>query len=222
MIHLFESDGSKNILYLDNLWILCQNDKPGAADTIERYLVMAENLGDEPPLRREQIIPWVKDQIYVQQFLENSTIAREHLAADFWIVYAADGDGSSTAITDEDIERMGIPRESVRDLAIENLRRILPPIEMHEFYSCLLLCAGANYVPSLLLLDVVWEHMASQVKGDIVVAAPISDSVFVAGTESPEGVAHIRERALVLEAEGDHVVTSTLLRRIPGGWKAFD
>jgi hypothetical protein len=35
-------------------------------------------------------------------------------------------------------------------------------------------------------------------------------------------LAHIRKRALTLEETEDHIVSTTLLRRVNGGWKAFD
>jgi hypothetical protein len=221
ILHMTKRTG-KYVLYLENLWITCNEDRNAARETIECYLDVAEHLGEETPLARETIIPWVKDREYVDIYCKDGDIAHRHFAADLWIVFAVQNEGSSSTVTYRELAELGIAEAELLPLAIENLRRMLPEPEITDFGSWSLLSAGGDYVPSLLLFDDLWEPIAKTMEGDLVAVAPISDSVFFTSAESAAGLAHIRKRALALEAEGDHVVSSTLLRRISGGWKAFD
>lgn len=222
VLQMMKGDGDTYVLYLENLWITCNEDRDSARETIKRYLDTSEHLGDEIAPTRESIIPWVKDQVYVDLYCKDCEIAYRHLAADLWIVFASQREGSSITVTCREIAELGIAEEELLPLATANLRRMLPELEVTDFGTWSLLTAGGDYVPSVLLFDDVWDRLGKTIGGDLVAAAPISDSIFFTGTESPTGVAHIRKRASILEAEGDHVVSSTLLRRISGSWKAFD
>jgi hypothetical protein len=222
LLRLTKGGESIYTLYLENLWISCCANRKAGRENIESYLRVAEDLGRDTPITRHSIIPWVKDQEYVDQFMKDSGLARQHLAADLWIVYASQGEGSSSSVTNLELSKLGIATGELLPLAITNLKRILPPIEVKDFGTWSLMWAGADYVPSLLLFDDLWDTIASKTKGDLIAAVPVSDSLFFTSASSPAGISHIRKRALALEAEGDHVVSSTLLRRVPGGWKAFD
>jgi hypothetical protein len=222
ILHLTKENGATYVLYLENLWIRCSDDRPAGKETIERYLSVVEHLGEKETPSRESIIPWVKDQEYVDLYLKHSDVAHRHFAADLWIVFATQGEASSRSVSNRDIADLDIKEDQLLPLAITNLKRILPPIETENFGLWSLMWAGADYVPSLLLFDDLWDQIANGMKGDLIAAAPVSDSIFFTSTASPDAIAHIRKRALALEAEGDHVVSSTLLRRIAGGWKAFD
>jgi uncharacterized protein YtpQ (UPF0354 family) len=222
ILRLTTENGWTSVLYLENLWIRCRDDRETGQETIESYIRTAERVGEEVSVKRETIIPWVKDQGFVDLYVKDSDFARKHLAADLWIVYASQGEGSSSAVANQTMSELGISAEELLPLAIANLRRILPPIEVEDFGGWSLMWAGGDYVPSLLLFDDIWNPIADEMEGDLIAVAPVSDSIFFTSSSFPAAVAHIRRRALALEAEGDHVVSSTLLRRIPGGWTAYD
>lgn len=222
VLRLTKDDQQTYLLYLENLWITCQEDLENRAETIDHYLRVAVNLGKPVSITHETLIPWVKDQDYVDQFIKDSDVAHQHLAANLWIVYASQQEGSSSSVTNREISDLGIAKEELLPLAIANLKRILPPIEVEDFGSWSLMWAGSDYVPSLLLFEELWDQIASTTAGDLVAAVPVSDSLFFTSTNSPEGISHIRKRALALVAEGDHVVSSTLLRRTATGWTALD
>jgi uncharacterized protein YtpQ (UPF0354 family) len=222
VVNITKGSGEKYVFNLENLWITCNEDRDTARQTIDRYLDVAEHLGEETPQTRESIIPWIKDQEYVDFYCKDSEVLHRHFAADLWIVFASQGQNSSRTVTHREIAELGIADDELLPLAIENLRRILPEIEVSDFGAWSLVTAGDNYVPSLLLFDDFWDPIVTTLNGDLIAVAPISDSVFFTSSESGAGLAHIRERALALEAEGDHLVSSTLLRRISGSWKAFD
>jgi hypothetical protein len=222
VLSLEAKEGWTHKLYLENLWILCRQDPENARATIEQYIGVVSRLGNEPPVKRQDIIAWIRCADAVDLWGADPHVLMEHLAADLWIVYAAVVEGGSHSISEDDLIVAGVAREELHQLAIGNLMRILPRCEVHDFEFFKLLAAGPDFCPSLLLLDGLWENLAQEFTGDMVVVAPVSDSVFVTSSDSATGLAHIRKRALTLEETEDHIVSTTLLRRVNGGWKAFD
>src|ERR1041385_1750342 len=114
---------------------------------------------------------------------------------------------------------MGIERGRLRALAVENLGRILPRIEVHpgEIYS--MITAGGNYEASLLLLDEIWDRRQFKVSGDIVVALPTRDVLLVTGSQNPAGIVKLREVAAQLTSQSPYHLTSDLFVRRGGGFK---
>ncbi len=209
-------------LHLENLWILCSGDRASADETIEKYVSVVANLGKETPIEEGSIVAWIRDQAFLDTLGAKPDLAMRHLAADLWIVYAARQEGGSRSISSSELARLGLSVEALFPLALKNLGSLLLPPEQTDFNNFTLLTAGGDFTPALLLLDELWEEIADQFPGDIVVVAPTSDSVLVTSSQSPAGISHIRKRAIELEATEDHVVSTTLLRRVNGGWKSFD
>ena len=98
----------------------------------------------------------------------------------------------------------------MRALAIKNLLRVLPKIEMHainEYVS--IVSAGEDYTPSLLLLDDLWTGDQIKVKGEIVVAVPARDVILVTGSHSGK-ITNFRAFAADLYAKGPFSISDKL------------
>jgi len=221
-LSLKTAEGTEHKLYLENLWIQCRDDLAEGNEVIERYVAVVKEFGKEIKATRDAVVPLIKDQTYIDFLGEGTSVPIEHLAADLWIVYAVDRDTNITSLSEREMIALELPREDLRDLAAENLRNILPPVECHGEGPWFLLTAGGDYVASLLLLDWVWEFAAERVDGQVVAVAPTRDVVLFTGAGSAEGLAAIRQRARELVSTSDHVVSPTLLRRIGDCWAAFD
>lgn len=215
-------NGETHTLFLENLWIESRANRDEGKETIERYLVPIVAFGEDSLPKRDRIVPLVKDQTYIDILGKETTIPIEHLAADLWIVYAVDKETSIRTISEAEMAQLGVTRSELSELARENLRNILPPVECHGEGPWFLVTAGGDYVASLLLLDSVWDFAAERVEGDVVAVAPTRDVLMFTGAGSEEGLSAIRGRARELEATGDHAVSSTLLRRVGAGWTGFD
>lgn len=166
-------------------------------------------------LDRSRIVPVIKDRKWLsdlQQTLKAQGKEQEHLSEslndELIIVYAEDDPTRMRYLTaDEDI---GVSRPELRALSIENLRRILPKIEMRTGDHVLLVEAGGDYEPSLLLVDEIWSGGQIKVKGEIVVAIPARDVLLITGSRDRTGVRRMRELAAKLAAEGPYGLTDAL------------
>jgi uncharacterized protein YtpQ (UPF0354 family) len=122
----------------------------------------------------------------------------------------------------ERLKLAGVSDSELKEVAKTNLTRILPAAERHGDGPWYLLVAGGDYSASLLLFDEMWNDLESSVAGKIVAVVPARDLVLYTGSDSPEGVAVIRERAKDIVASGDHVISETLIMRTAGKWEVFN
>lgn len=223
-----EIPGRKEItVFLENLFRQIDNETPEDRDQhIQRHFdsLISSSDATEEAITKDQIVPMIKDQGYLDQACQvgkGAQVVKEHLAADLWIVYAADRPKNILTVKQEQLDELGIAPESLRALSLRNLWSILPPIEKHGDGAWFLLTAGGDYVASILLLNHVWEELQQYVEGDLVVAVPTRDVILVTGSASAEGITEIRARSLELEQRGAYAISQTLLRRKGGHWTAL-
>jgi len=215
-LSLKDASGLERTLFLSNPYQEYALDPKRFGDIVKRLaaaLLQSDNA--QAKLDRSRIIPVIKDRKWLfdlRQSLKAQGKDQEHLSESFndelVIVYAEDDPTRMRFLSaDEDV---GVSPQELRALAIENLRRILPKIEMRVGDHVLLISAGGDYEPSLLLLDEIWSGGQVKVNGDIVVAIPARDVLLVTGSRDRAGVRRLRELAAKLAAEGPYGLTDAL------------
>ena len=125
------------------------------------------------------------------------------------IVYAQDDPNRMRYLTIQ--EDFGLSREALRALAIDNLKRLLPKIEILVYDEIMLVSAGGDYEASLLLIDEIWTGGQIKVDGDIVVAIPARDTLLVTGSRNRAGLKRMRELTAKAMAQGPYELTDTLV-----------
>jgi uncharacterized protein YtpQ (UPF0354 family) len=151
------------------------------------------------------------------------SVAQQHLADRFnnelVVVYAQDDPNRMRYLTTQ--EDFGLSRAELKALAIENLKRVLPKIEMRGDDEVMLMTAGGNYEASLLLIDDIWSSGQVKVDGDIVVAIPTRDVLLVTGSRNRAGLKRVRELVAKFVAQGPYELTDTLFRYRDGRFTKF-
>jgi uncharacterized protein YtpQ (UPF0354 family) len=102
--------------------------------------------------------------------------------------------------------------ENLRPLAIENLRRVLPKIQIAGMTKDVVgVSAGDDYTSSLLVLNGLWSSPERfKVKGDVVVAIPSREIILATGTENGK-FSEFRAIVAALYAKGRFPLSRTLL-----------
>jgi uncharacterized protein YtpQ (UPF0354 family) len=119
-------------------------------------------------------------------------------------------------------EDLGVERGALRQLAVENLRRLRPKIEMHgDAGKIAMFDVGGTYEASLLLFDSMWTDGQVKVKGDIVVAVPTRDALLVTGSKNRKALTVMRELAAKFSAEGSNPISDKLFVYRNGQFKKF-
>jgi uncharacterized protein YtpQ (UPF0354 family) len=207
---------------LENLWRQCT---PGAniSEVVEHHLASIEAVLEPKPenFSKEMIVPLVRDHGYLRSMKNTDELATEHLAGDVWIVYAIDQPRASFPLPLAKLDGLGVSRGDLRELAVKNLKRMIPGIKVHSMGSWYAVSAGNCYEASVLLLDDFWEQAQKPVKGDVVAAVPSRTAVLVTSSGSADGITAVRQKAREIYASGQGPVTQTLFRRVSGVWQVF-
>jgi uncharacterized protein YtpQ (UPF0354 family) len=222
-----ETDGLVRNIQLNNAYNEYKLDPQRFGDLVATFsAIFSQSASKEAGLDRTRIIPVIKDRQWLDELhntLKAKGVAQQHLADRFndelVIVYAQDDPNRMRYLTTQ--EDFGLSREELRSLAIANLKRVLPKIEMGRVGDVALMSAGGNYEASLLLIDEIWSSGQIQVNGDIVVAIPTRDALLVTGSRSRSGLKLVRELTAKFKAQGPYELTDTLFRYRDGRFTKF-
>jgi uncharacterized protein YtpQ (UPF0354 family) len=193
-----------------------------------RILVDAVRVGDNPGLDRSRIVPVLKPAAWLegvrkdrqaQGIVDAPEPLTEAYNSELIIAYAEDRPSSIRYLTTRD--DVGGDRVKLFVLALGNLHRLLPKIEMRQGADGILLIeAGGDYEASLLLADNIWSSGQIQVDGDIVAAVPAKDALLVTGSHNRAGLKKLRAIAAELAA-GPYGLSSALFVYRDGKFKVF-
>jgi uncharacterized protein YtpQ (UPF0354 family) len=222
-----ETDGLVRNIQLNNAYNEYKLDPQRFGDLVATFsAIFSQSASKEAGLDRTRIIPVIKDRQWLDELhntLKAKGVAQQHLADRFnnelVIVYAQDDPNRMRYLTTQ--EDFGLSREELKSLAIANLKRVLPKIEMRSVGDVSLMSAGGNYEASLLLIDDIWSSGQIQVNGDIVVAIPTRDTLLVTGSRSRSGLKLVRELTAKFKAQGPYELTDTLFRYRDGRFTKF-
>jgi uncharacterized protein YtpQ (UPF0354 family) len=207
---------------LENLWRQCGSGGPVDA-IIEGHLNSVAGLLEpkQAQISKESVVPLIRDEGYLRSMKGGEGIAREHLAGDIWIIYAMDQPGAVLPLGNAQLEKLAVSNGDLRQLAVANLKKMLPGIERRSAGSLHVLSAGNCYEASLLLLDDLWDELQKTVTGDVVAGVPSRTMVLFTGIGSAEGIVAVRQRVREVYSTGHGPISQTLLRRVSGSWQVF-
>jgi uncharacterized protein YtpQ (UPF0354 family) len=223
--------GSEYTSYLDNAYNEYLQDPDAREEILGRRVAAALEMSSElPPLARENIVPVVKDRDWLAETAaavskKGAERPPPHVVEDLndvlVIVYAEDTPLNIRYFGPEDLKKAGIERARLRSLAVENLRRLLPKVELHDAGAFKMMTAGGNYEACLLLLDDLWDAKALGVTGEIVVAVPSRDLLLITSSDNDAGIARVREIVAEVVEESPYSLTGELFVYRKGGFVRF-
>ena len=229
-LRITDGEGGESTSFLDNAYRQYQADPDSRQELIELRVKSVLELADTSPLKPANIVPIIKDHAWVTETNESVRAASGKVASErvtealndvLVIVYAEDTPTNISYFTPEDLAKAGVDRAKLRALAVENLRRILPQLEVHRGEAFSMVNAGGTYEASLLLLDDLWNGDTFKVDGEIVVALPSRDVLLVTGSKNRRGLVKMREAATELFEEGSYTLTKELMVYRNGRFERF-
>jgi uncharacterized protein YtpQ (UPF0354 family) len=141
---------------------------------------MAEAM--DPSVDEGNIVAVIRHRGYVDDANASGHggILHEPLGADLTIVYMADRPDSMVPVKSTDLP--GKDLTTIREIALNNLRGWLPRVVSNdELRAGVLYCVEDNPMlsTSLILLDEFWASVAARFPGDVLIALPRKDQLFV-------------------------------------------
>ena len=151
---------------------------------------------------RQHIVPIIKSRSWLAESRHTPAdntqpfdFLTEEFNAEMVVVYVEDQNKILRYLNAAQLAALGVKRQDLRALALENLMRLLPQIQLHSAGPVSMLTAGGNYEASLLLVKDFWGGGKVQVAGEIVVAVPSRDVVLITGSGNPDGLAQLKKLA---------------------------
>ena len=167
-------------------------------------------------LDHSTIVPVVKNRKWLEETerrIKAAGVKQTQLVDDFVddlvVAYAEDTDKIFRYIARDEYKGRW---ENLRALALENLRRRAPKIQIHGLTKDVAgVSAGDDYTSSLLVVNAFWSSPERfKVKGDIVVAIPSRELILVTGTENGK-ISEFRRYVANAYARGQFPLSQTLL-----------
>ena len=134
----------------------------------------------------------------------------EPLNDELVVLYAVDTGKELRFLMKPELEPAGVKPEELRSHGVANLRTLAPNIQLHKGDEYSMITAGGNDESSLLLVPQIWSGSTVKVDGDIVVAVPARNLLFVTGSRTPGGIAKVREVSARALRESPNRLTDTL------------
>lgn len=179
-------------------------------------------LSTDDKLLPKDIVPVIKDRAFVTETLEylksqgkdtSDFFVVEDYNEELVIVYAVDSRQSLRYMNPSMLKELELHGESLRSLAVSNLKRILPEINARGQSPLWMLTAGGTFESSLLLLDNVWDKTRFRIEGEIVVAIPCRDVLLVTDSSSEVGLQGIRRAAAEARSAAYRLTDRLFIRR---------
>ncbi|WP_349338210.1 hypothetical protein [Plantactinospora sp. B6F1] len=156
---------------------------------------------------------------------EDARYGENHLLEDFTqdldVGYSFGPPYGGRLVTWDDLDELEISQAELRQVAVDNLYRLLPRLRIDGQPPAPMLSFG-GLESTVLLAAEVWEDLERSVPGELVVGVPARDVVIVTGTASRPGIEKVRRAVDRVFFAGDqNLLSRELLVWREGGWSTY-
>ncbi len=228
---LTDAEGQETEFFLDNAYTQYLRDPKAVNEIIQNYIFsFAETRTKATAIDRTRIVPIIKDRKWLTEIQESvkqrgskqvPENVYDEINDELVIVYAEDTQRSIHYFSPKDFEKLGIPRDQLRTLAVTNLKKLIPTPQVSAGALASIITAGGDYEASLLLFDDLWANLQNT-EGEIVVAIPARDLLVFTGSHNPQGLARLREIAAKFARESAYHLTDRLFVYRHGRFVRFE
>jgi uncharacterized protein YtpQ (UPF0354 family) len=166
----------------------------------------------------ENIVAVIRNREYIDQFRSNGLdFLHEPLGADLTTVYMADRPDSMSPLRAKDVP--GKDLQNVRNIAFANMRHWLPKVvaDGQLRLGVLYFVEGNTMLStSLILLDEFWKSIETRFPGDVLIALPRRDQLFIFDDGNASAEAMARRMIDVTTRENFNLLSPKLYARRHG------
>jgi uncharacterized protein YtpQ (UPF0354 family) len=208
--------------FLDNSYREYKLEPKEINEVIERYTnATAETYNNDKEININRIVPIIKPSDYFEQLrILGSSVTDYKVPELIWepynedliIVYAEDRDESIRYFDQEEFEKLEISKETLLEFSVNNLNNVVPKIEKVGENGNFGLIAGGDYEVSLMLMTDIWTKENFDVNGEIVIAIPNRDLVFITGSNDKEGIEKLKGTIKESFETGNHSISTNFYK----------
>ncbi len=181
--------------------------------------------GPDGPPRHEDIMPMMVTRHWLEAWREENpnkdqVLVFEEFDEEIIVMYVEDHVVSTPAITEAGLRNANLDRDELRALALENLRKTVPELEIEEGDDPVRIL-GDTFTTSLILLDDFWAPWEAKMDGELVVSIPSRHFVFFCGANDMTRLQRLRDIAREQQAHRYNITEKLFVRRA-GRFIRFD
>lgn len=223
-LQVIDAESEELTVFLDNAYSEYKLNTAKHKEVLEKYVnaSLATIRNRKADVDPSKIVPIVKHRAFlneVKQSLRERGFAADKFDElyvyemynnDLVILYAEDTPKNIRYLIEDDLKTMKIEKTGLKELAVNNLKSLLPRIQLYGSEGTYMIDAGGHYEASLLLFDSIWRGDQIKVDGEIIVAIPTRDILLITGNKDQKGLKTIRELAAKTFEEGPYSLTAQL------------
>ena len=205
--------------YIDNAFITYKAQPDSINAIISKYVASATDLYIESKsVNIDSIVPVIKSIKYLDEIDalnkdgKSFPMITERYNDQLIVIYAEDSKNSIKYLTEDDFKTLSISRDTLKSIALQNFKKILPNIQRQGDNGLFMITAGGNYEASLILLSSIWKKTNFPVDGDFIIAIPNRDMLMITGSKNKIGIAKIREIVADSYKTGNYQVSDQLYK----------
>lgn len=229
-LFVIHKNGMRGTSFLSNAWNSCK-DSPGKRQTILRnYLNMDLGMANRSSGDQEDsptVVPIVRAEDYVLDLVHKTNNAKgvfisESLGADLFCIYAIDLPTGIQLLGDSKLSSMGIARENLKDLSMNNLDRVLQgKVQIENREGIYVIAADGTYESSFICRPKFWDDQSKQLKAEIVMAVPARDVVMFTRKSDRANLKRMQATTSKIFQEGQHSISESLYLWKDGHWQKW-
>jgi len=200
-----------------NLFAYINANPADLAKSVERFVnstfeAKSGKVGDS------NIVAVIRSGEYVKSAAGTGVnLLHEPLGADLAVVYMADNPDSMSPIEAGDVP--GRDLASIRRMALDNIGRWLPKVVSDDqlgFGTLYFVEDDTMLSPSLILLDAFWKSIEKRFPGDVLIALPRKDQLFIFDDGNPAVLQQARQLIEATFQDGFNLLSPRLYARRGG------
>lgn len=213
-------DGKEIKHFLDNSYSEYQMEPDSVESIVNRFVASSKLLFiDQEGINPENIVPIIKTREYLEyvQALSQGQSKKKSLVyeaynEDLYVFFAEDKGNSISYFGEDAFLELGINRDTLLQLAVNNLDRLLPSINRQGAEGRYMLTAGGDYEVSLILMPYLWTEENLPVDGEFVIAIPNRDLLFITGSNNTEFIEELKKISKNSHESGSYPISHHLYK----------
>lgn len=147
----------------------------------------------------------------------------DYFVGDLHLRYSFDDPRYVSSVSDRDLKRLGLRRDQLLPLAVENFRRLYPGRKIEYPVPQIALVTEAGSLEPCLMLDAAYWEKESRRRGSAIVAAAPARDVLMFSDRSAKGTVDLLKKLAVdvYAAAEKEALSRTVFLWNDGRWEAF-
>lgn len=214
-------------LSVDNAYLAYQSNPDSLPQIMANYITSLRSAFNQADnITADKIVPVIKPLSYLNMTTHAggpriNPGLHEMYNDEFVIMYALDLPNNLRGLEESNLTTFGITKESLLEISINNLMKIIPGIQVKGGNGLFVVMAGGTYESSLILHHEIIHKDNFKVNGELVIAIPNRDILLVTGSDDAQNIAKAAAIANKMFTENNYPISPYLFKEVDYKWQKW-